>query len=351
MSGAMSRRHAATLRATLSAAFVVAAGLLHAGLAAADDKAVADALFEEGLKLSKSGHFAGACEKFKASQSLDPGAGTLLNLGDCHEKQNKLATAWAYYNEAVSFATQQGARAKADLATQLRDAVAPRLSHITVQVGSDARVDGLQIELSGSKVLPATFGTALPFDGGEHTLVARAPGYEAWTATIRLEPERDQETITVPVLKAAASTAAEAPPADPAQEAAPSEPVEEAASVDDGSTQRIVGFVVGGVGIAATGVGLAVGATVFGDVDRLNTDSSLCDANKQCTPEGDKVRSDAETKALIANIAVPTGLAALAVGIYLVVTAGPDEEAPPAAARVQPWLGPSLVGLGYSGQF
>jgi len=341
----MNRWHGAVL--------ALALGMLNAGRAAADDKAVADALFEEGLKLSKSGQFAGACDKFKASQSLDPGAGTLLNLGDCHEKQNKLATAWAYYNEAVSFATQQGGRAKAELATKLRDAVAPRLSHITVEVAPEARVDGLHIELSGSKVLPATYGTALPFDGGQYTLVAEAPGYEKWTKSVELQPEQDRITVTVPALKAAPQAAAEPAPAAAAgeEDAAPEQPSEEAAPADDGSTQRIVGFVVGGVGIAAAGVGLAVGATVFGDVNRLSTETDLCDANKVCTPEGDELRSQAETKALIANIAVPTGLAALAVGIYLVVTAGPDEEAPPVAARVQPWLGPSLVGLGYSGQF
>ena len=39
---------------------------------------------------------------------LDPGAGTLLNLGDCYEKSGRTASGWAAFREAVAVAHRTG---------------------------------------------------------------------------------------------------------------------------------------------------------------------------------------------------------------------------------------------------
>src|SRR5437870_12338563 len=68
------------------------------------DKAGAELLFDQARRLMDAAKYAEACEKFAASERLEPAVGTLLNLGGCHERQGKLATAWGWYREAAAMA-------------------------------------------------------------------------------------------------------------------------------------------------------------------------------------------------------------------------------------------------------
>ena len=78
--------------------------------AAQGDKATAEALFAEGRRLMSSGDYKTACPKFAASQKLDPGLGTSLNLADCYEKLGKTASAWAEFRDAAAAAHRVGSK-------------------------------------------------------------------------------------------------------------------------------------------------------------------------------------------------------------------------------------------------
>ena len=84
----------------------------------ANNRAAAEALFNEGRSLVAGGHYSDACPKFEASQQLDPGLGTLLNLAECYEKLGKTASAWAEYREAIPLARASGSKVRQDLATE-----------------------------------------------------------------------------------------------------------------------------------------------------------------------------------------------------------------------------------------
>src|SRR5687768_1928128 len=69
--------------------------------AQADARAASLALFEEAEKLAASGDTAAACRKYGDSYSLDPQLRALLRWGDCLEKEGKLASAYAAFQDAV----------------------------------------------------------------------------------------------------------------------------------------------------------------------------------------------------------------------------------------------------------
>ena len=73
--------------------------LLHGALAHAD-AASAEALFREGRSLIKQGKLDAGCDKLDASEKLESSVGTLLNLGDCREKNAQVASAWGVFLEA-----------------------------------------------------------------------------------------------------------------------------------------------------------------------------------------------------------------------------------------------------------
>src|SRR3954468_2190760 len=70
----------------------------------ASSQAAAQALFEQARKLMADGKFPEACPKLAESQRLDPGAGTLLNLGHCYEKSGRTASAWVTFKDAAAAA-------------------------------------------------------------------------------------------------------------------------------------------------------------------------------------------------------------------------------------------------------
>src|SRR6201999_156717 len=107
-----------------------------------------------------------ACPKFAESYRLDPGTGTLLNLASCHESLGKLATAWVEYNEALVQSRRDRRQSRIDFAEQHIDALAPKLSRLTVTLASDADRDGLELKIDGVGVGVAALGAPTPLDPG-----------------------------------------------------------------------------------------------------------------------------------------------------------------------------------------
>src|SRR5262245_8654591 len=129
-----------------------------------NDKLTAEALFSEGRKLMAAGNFRQACPKFEASLKLDPGVETMLNLGDCYEKNQQSASAWTQFREASSAARAAGSKEREELARQRTAALEPKLSRLTIVVGTQS----VHVSRDGSPVEPAAFGSALPVDPGRH---------------------------------------------------------------------------------------------------------------------------------------------------------------------------------------
>jgi serine/threonine-protein kinase len=182
----------------LAAALLVPFGPARAEYA--EDKALATALFQEARALMAAKRFAEACPKLAESQRLDPSGGTLLNLALCHEQEGRLASSWSEFNEAAAVARRDARRDREQEALSHVRALEPRLSRLTIVVPTATQVEGLRIERDGREIGRGAWSTAMPIDGGAHTVRATATAREPFTATIVIEREGDAKTVEIPVL-------------------------------------------------------------------------------------------------------------------------------------------------------
>jgi len=174
---------------------LTALGVLPAPLHAADgaaepasghNPAAAQALFEEAQRRVAAGDYEQACPKFKASYALDAAGGTLLNLADCLEKQGRTASAWSHFKDALVQAQRDGRSERMQYAQQHIRALEPKLGYLTVQVPAASNVAGLTLQVDGTELASAAWGTALPVDPGSHVVRAEAPGFEPFEQNLTL---------------------------------------------------------------------------------------------------------------------------------------------------------------------
>lgn len=322
--------------AALAAAIVLAASPVAANAQAPE----AEALFREGRKLLDEGKTAAACEKFAASERLERSVGTLLNLGDCHERLGKLASAWAAFKKAEATARRAGNDDKR-LAEARRRArlVEVDLSMLTILVPPESRLEGLVIRRGDDIVDGASWGDEVPLDPGPYLISAEAPGRQRWEAEVIIAERSDRDTITIPRLEKLSYSEPEPEP----------EPVD-ALMVSrterrDGGTftpTRRVAIGVGAVGLGAIGGGIAFGirARRFQAAADEVCPTQLCD-----NPEALAVNEEAQDAALAANVMFGVGGASLAAAVVMWIVGAPDH------VSVRPMAGGGKLGVTVGGSF
>ncbi len=134
--------------------------------ASSADQAAAQSLFEQARKLMDAGQAERACPKLAESQRLDPGIGTLLNLGICYETAGQTASSYGAFGEAAVMARNAGDRARQGDAEQRAKAMEAKLSRLMIRVVADPRPAGLTVKRDGRDVAEALFDTAIPVDPG-----------------------------------------------------------------------------------------------------------------------------------------------------------------------------------------
>jgi serine/threonine-protein kinase len=290
---------------------------------AAEDRAAADALYEEAGNLMKAGRFVEACPKLEASQKLDPGIGTTLRLGYCYEHAGRTASAWSAYNDAEGMARKAGDK-RADEAGKRAKQVEPLLSRLVLDVAPENRSGGTEIRRDGRAIDPAAWTSAIPVDPGTHTIEASGAGRLPWKTTITIDAKAGTQTVQVPALAIA-----------------PEAPRTEAAAPFWGPL-RIAGVAVGSVGLIGVVVGAVFGARTMAKASESNAHCSGSPA--LCDPTGLSLRSDAKALAKVADVGLIVGGAAAAAGVVVFLTA--PAAKPAAAGRVRFEFVPVPANLG-----
>jgi hypothetical protein len=336
----MIRRARAPRLAAVSLAFALPAlALPRSARGANEEAAAAQTLFDDAKARMARGEYGEACPELEASQKIDPGVGTLLNLADCYQHTHRLRSAWATFLDAANAAHREGEKEREVEARARAALLAPRLSRMVVRApGAPA---GLVLSRDGASIAPSELGVPVPVDEGTHSVEASAPGHRRWKMLVPVVGEATVVTVTVPPLDAPRTAAAEpvvvtsgpatAPPA--AEPIAAVEPVRESSS--GLGTSRTLAIVSWG----AAAAGFVTGGVFLADAISENADANRACPTSSC-PEGAAVaQSQAATRdANIATASLVVGAVAAAAGAVLWLTGRPSANKA-ASLELRPGLG------------
>jgi hypothetical protein len=285
-----------------------------------DHKATAEALFNKGRDAAKRGDLATACAAFEESERLDPAPGTMFNLGDCEEKLGHLAAAWQWFQEAsLKLPPSDKRRALVDARVAALEARLPRLA---IRLAPDAP-EGTTITRDTIELRTASLGASLPLDPGTHQVVVSAPGHSERRIVVGIKEGEQKELVVGPgpatVVPPAAVVAVVPPPAPTkAPPARPAEPAPKSTRPDT----KMLGYVIGGVGVAGIGTALVLGAVALEKkhtvtADNCNPETHTCDSQ-----EGVDAASAGSTLATASTVTFIIGAAAVGAGVYFILTSG-----------------------------
>lgn len=311
--------------------------------------AEAEVLFRDGRALIKHGKLAAGCDKLAASERLESSVGTLLNLGDCRAQLGKPASAWAAFRKAEAMAKRTGGDDRRQAEANRRALqLEPRLPRLEIDVPS--RVDGLVVRKGGELIDDAQWNTALPLDPGSYTIVAEAPGYQAWRTTVSVGEGAERQVVVVPSLRrtpvapppepVVAAPVVAGPPAPRAVPVTPPAVTAHRAGTWSATRRLSVGLAVAGIGALGTAVYFGVHARTLQDRSDRRCPLTVC-----ADLEGLRLNDQAKTSAARANALYLAGGGTLAAAIVLWLVGTPDNP------RVVPITGDHRVGVAMAGRF
>jgi hypothetical protein len=176
----------------------------------AQDESLAEALYREGQKLIAQGNVHEACLKFAESERVDAATGTLLATAACHEKEGKVATAWAEYSDVIVMAQRSKEPERERYARTRAAALETQVFRVTLDLPSPP--PGTEVTVDARVLGVGVFGTALPLDPGEHRFEVIAPGKSRWTKVFTVPNAAGNPHLVVTLVPMGTTTVATASP-------------------------------------------------------------------------------------------------------------------------------------------
>ncbi|APR85979.1 Hypothetical protein A7982_11328 [Minicystis rosea] len=299
---------------------------------------MAESFFRQGQEKMAAGDYNAASDLFTRALKLDFTLGTLLNLAVCHEKQGKIATAWAEFSDVQARATRDNDTRRAEFARTHAVALEKSLHKIVIEVMTPA--PGMRVSLDGTDLPREALGTALPLDPGEHHIDVVAEGRVPFVRKINLGPSGGTDRIEVTLDPVVVATSTSTPPVKLVTLPPPAAP--------SGNGQRIAGWIGIGLGAAGLGTAIAFGAQMASNTSRRD---DLCPPGMPCASQAAfSADHTARVDRLWMFVSGGIGLAALGAGVGLVV-ASRRKPLTTSNVEVTPWMSTTSAGLSAHGVF
>ncbi len=162
---------------------------------APDDPVTAAQLFTDAQALVEAGNWDEGCPKYEASLKLHGSSSTAINLARCASHFNKSATAWTWYQKALSLIGEtegvERQQALSEIAKKEMADIEPTVPHLTIRIEGPPSA-GLDVRRDNVPLDAAALETRLPLDAGDHEIVVRAPGRKGVHQTFTLAPGEDK---------------------------------------------------------------------------------------------------------------------------------------------------------------
>lgn len=265
-------------------------------------------LFEEGRALAKAGKHEQACAKFAKSLALDPAIGTQLNYADCHEKLGQYVDAWRIFDSAAD-AEKITNPERAKFARGRADALLPKVGIVVIEVQTPISPQ-LAITIGGRAVKAAAVIREI-VEPGPVEISARAASGDPFQATETVAAGKTVK-VSIPAFADRGGSMAESPAGEPRAVRRPS--------------RVYLAYGVGGMGVLSLATGIVVGLAAKGNYD-AQFDSGNCqriEPNSVCNAEGFAAQNSARSLGTIGTVLGVGGLAMIAGGAVLFLTAPRD---------------------------
>ncbi|MBI2393317.1 MAG: hypothetical protein HYV09_27280 [Deltaproteobacteria bacterium] len=298
------------------------------------DIASAKVAIKEARALRDKGDHASALPKFKAAYALVPTPLTGLELGKAHLSVGELIEARLTFSEVVAMPVganendeYRAARVESkELATKLLDRI-PSL-HLVIK-GVPPGVTP-RVTIDGQEIPYASLAAPRLLNPGKHVVrVTAGDAPERVVNLVLVEGQAKEHSI---IIKPKPSEAPDEPPAvepAPAPKASPASK-DDARATSDGSTQRTLGLVIGGLGVGAV---LAGGFFYVSGNSKYETATSRC-VGDRCSKDDYLAAEDGRNQARLGMWVAAAG--AVAVGAGLVVWLTAPSGKPRTAVAVSP---------------
>lgn len=273
------------------------------------ERGEAATLSNKAKAAARAKRFEEAVDLLRRADQLDPTPQRKLDLARSLVELGKLVEASSLLNNVVNDGA--ASRGYKEAAKKQLAQVEPRIPWLSVHVVGPTT--GVHVEVDGKE---AQADVEAPVDPGAHSVGADADGYESGDTRVNVkEGEHKQVTITLTAVTKA----------------------EEPKPKSSGGTKApaIVAFSVGAVGI---GVGAVFGVLAF---DETNKAKQFCDGNKcPARPEVVSARNTAIANGNVSTVGFVVGGVGVAAGVILLLTVGSSSSKTEEPKKDAVWITP-----------
>lgn len=295
----------------------------------------ARSLAGEGKDAFDAQSYARAVDLFHRAYALVPAPTIALYEAQALVKLGRLVEAEEAYMRAVrtqldANSSEQFRVAVADAERELSE-LQPRIPKIVITVtGPAAGKADVQVELDGKPLKAAVIGVGLPIDPGLHVLRAVASGGEPAEVRFRIS-EKEQQRLEIAPVPGPIEAAAVAPVLRPTPPPAVPKPRR--------TWQKPLAIAAGGVGVAGLATGIVTGLMAG---SRHSTAEREC-PRRVCTEgsAGAQALDSFHSLRTVSTVGYVIGGVGLAAGAALLFTA--PASAPEQVASVEVWVGAGHV--------
>jgi hypothetical protein len=299
------------------------AAMAHAGPTKSneDRRAIAAALFQQGITAMQAGKTAEGCDKLAESVATMPDSGAMGALAECDTLLGKISEAWDLWHDLSTSAPTPELRQDA---TKNAAALDKQLARVSIRFRGAVPSD-LVVTLN-DKPAGASETVEHRVVPGKLVVVAESADTERWTQTVNTRPGERIE-IEIPV-------------------------VASRGAVRRRASGRVVGLSLAVAGAAAITVGMIYGRSAYSDwsgaMASCGGSTSVCKSAGYEQAQGQL--ASARHNASIASWTTAAGLAAVAAGVVSYVQFRDPKSAESATAwRASPMVGSQALGISLTG--